>query len=134
MQSASWPSGSAPTSTGSATRSSGCCYLWATDPSVTTGDIRDVAGPAAAYDDWAVTRAIERGNAAVALRELGLALEQGAVPYMVLGQLAWVARSRVSAAGDSACGRCGVSGPMWRSSGRRGDPRVLARAARRPAV
>ena len=31
----------------------------------------------------------------MALRELGLALERGAVPYMVLGQLAWVARARL---------------------------------------
>ncbi len=67
-------------------------------PEVTAADVRSVAGPAAAYDDWAVTRAIERGQTAVALRELGLALEQGAAPYMVLGQLAWVARSRLPAA------------------------------------
>ena len=60
-------------------------------------DVRDVAGPAAAFDNWAVTRAIERGATAVALRELGLALERGAVPHLVLGQLAWVARSRLSA-------------------------------------
>ena len=67
-------------------------------PAITAADVRSVAGPAAAYDDWAVTRAIERGQAAVALRELGLALEQGAAPYMVLGQLAWVARTKLPAA------------------------------------
>jgi DNA polymerase III delta subunit len=66
-------------------------------PEVTLQDVRDVAGPAAAYDNWAVTRAIERGDAATALRQLALALEQGAEPYMVLGQLAWVARSRIPA-------------------------------------
>ena len=64
---------------------------------ISISDVRDVAGPAAAYDDWAVTRAIERGATPVALRELGLALEQGAVPHMVLGQLAWVARARLPA-------------------------------------
>lgn len=62
---------------------------------VSVQDVRDVAGPAAAYDNWAVTRAIERGDAATALRQLALALEQGAEPYMVLGQLAWVARSKI---------------------------------------
>ena len=62
---------------------------------ISVSDVRDVAGPAAAYDNWAVTRAIERGATPVALRELGLALERGAVPYMVLGQLAWVARARL---------------------------------------
>ncbi len=65
--------------------------------SVTLQDAREVAGPAAAYDNWAVTRAIERGDTATALRQLDLALEQGAEPYMVLGQLAWVARSRLPA-------------------------------------
>ena len=66
-------------------------------PVVSIQDARAVAGPAAAYDNWAVTRAIERGDTATALRQLGLALEQGAEPYMVLGQLAWVARSRLPA-------------------------------------
>ena len=62
---------------------------------VSVQDVREVAGPAAAYDNWAVTRAIEHGDAATALRQLALALEQGAEPYMVLGQLAWVARSKL---------------------------------------
>ena len=91
---------------------------------ISTTDVRDVAGPAAAYDDWAVTRAIERGAAAGALRELGLSLEQGAVPYMVLGQLAWVARTRLPAprvAGAiEAVFRTDVS--LKRSAG---EPRVL---------
>ena len=65
------------------------------NPDVSVRDVREVAGPAAAYDNWAVTRAIERGDAATALRQLALALEQGAEPYMVLGQLAWVARSKI---------------------------------------
>ena len=69
---------------------------------ISDGDVTEVVGPAVAHDDWAVARAIERGAADVALRELGLTLESGAVPYMVLGQLAWVARSRVPAARISA--------------------------------
>lgn len=92
--------------------------------SVTVDDVREVAGPAAAYDDWAVTRAIERGNAALALRELGLALDQGAVPYMVLGQLAWVARSRMSPAGipDAIDAVFRTDLKLKRSGG---EPRVL---------
>ena len=64
-------------------------------PAVTVDDVAAVAGPAVAHDDWAVTRAIERGAADVALREVGLAFEGGAVPQMLLGKLAWVARSKL---------------------------------------
>ena len=65
-------------------------------PKVSLDDARTVAGPAAAHDDWAVARAIERGQTAVALKELALIVESGAAPYMVLGQLAWVARTKMS--------------------------------------
>ena len=58
-------------------------------------DVRAIAGPATVLDDWAVARAIERGQAAQALRELALVLDGGAAPYMVLGQLAWVARTKL---------------------------------------
>ena len=72
--------------------------LYAADqPAVTVADVAALAGPPVAHDDWAVTRAIERGAADVALREVGLALEGGAVPQMLLGKLAWVARSKVPA-------------------------------------
>lgn len=99
--------------------------LYAGDaPAITAGDVRSVAGPAAAYDDWAVTRAIERGQTAVALRELGLALDQGAASYMVLGQLAWVARTKLPAArvpqGIDAIFRTDIA--LKRSAG---APRVL---------
>ena len=66
-------------------------------PEISVADVTDVVGAAVAHDDWAVTREIERGAAAPALRELGVTLESGAVPHMVLGQLAWVARSRLPA-------------------------------------
>ena len=64
-------------------------------PTVGLDDARMVAGPAAAHDDWAVARAIERGQTAAALEELALIVESGAAPYMVLGQLAWVVRTRM---------------------------------------
>lgn len=65
---------------------------------VTVEDVLDVTGPGEASDDWAVARAIERGDAATALRELALALDAGAAPVMVLGQLAWVVRTRLPSA------------------------------------
>ncbi len=63
--------------------------------SITVDDVRATAGPATMHDDWAVARAIERGQAAQALRELALVLDAGAAPYMVLGQLGWVARTKL---------------------------------------
>ena len=59
-------------------------------------EVRSIMGSAVAYDDWAVTRAIERGQVAQALKELSLVLESGASPYMVLGQLGWIARTKLS--------------------------------------
>ena len=73
--------------------------LYAADQeAVAVADLEAVAGQPVAHDDWAVARAIERGAADVALREVGLALDGGAVPQMLLGQLAWVARAKLPAA------------------------------------
>jgi DNA polymerase-3 subunit delta len=69
---------------------------------VTEADVKEVIKPASLVDDWGMTRAIERGSAADALRELAAIIENGAVPYMILGQLAWFARSKVPAARVSA--------------------------------
>ena len=91
---------------------------------ISANDVTEVVGPAVAHDDWAVTRAIESGAADVALRELGLTLESGAVPYMVLGQLAWVARSRVPAARAKAAVEAVFrTDRALKQSG--GEPRVL---------
>jgi DNA polymerase-3 subunit delta len=62
---------------------------------ITEADVREVVGAATSQDDWGVTHAIERGSAGDALRELALLLDRGAVPYMVLGQLAWFVRTKV---------------------------------------
>ena len=94
------------------------------EPEISAGDVAAVVGPAVAQDDWAVTRAIQQGAADVALRELGLTLESGAVPYMVLGQLAWVARSRVPAGRTAAAIEAVFrTDRAIKQSG--GDPRVL---------
>lgn len=90
-------------------------------------DVHEIVSAETAQDDWAVTNAIQRGDTAAALRQVGLALESGAVPYMILGQLGWFVREklvmadarRVPAAVD-ALFRTDLD---LKSSG--GDPRVL---------
>ncbi|MEO5742341.1 MAG: DNA polymerase III subunit delta, partial [Vicinamibacterales bacterium] len=69
---------------------------------ITEADVKEVVAPATSQDDWGVTRAIERGAAGDALRELGLMMESGAVPYMILGQLGWFVRTKVPAPRVSA--------------------------------
>ena len=64
---------------------------------ITMEDVREVAGPAALQDDWALANAIEAGRAGDALRQLALTLEAGAAPEKILGQLGWVVRSKFPA-------------------------------------
>jgi DNA polymerase III delta subunit len=80
-----------------------------------------------AQDDWAVTNAIQNRNAAEALRQVSLAMEAGAVPYMILGQLGWFVRDKLSAVDPRRVPRA-VDALLradldLKSSG--GDPRVL---------
>jgi DNA polymerase III subunit delta len=90
-------------------------------------DAQEVVSAETAQDDWAVTTAIQRGDTAEALRQIGLALESGSVPYMILGQLGWFVREKLPAADPrrvpaavEALFRTDVE---LKSSG--GDPRVL---------
>jgi DNA polymerase III subunit delta len=62
---------------------------------ITVEDVRAVVGGATLVNAWGVTNAIERSDAREALRQLRLSIESGAVPYMILGQLAWFVRSRL---------------------------------------
>jgi len=64
---------------------------------ITAEDVLEVVGPATTPENWGVTNAIERGAAADALRELAMAIDDGAVPYMILGQLGWFVRTKVPA-------------------------------------
>ena len=94
-------------------------------PRITLADVQEVVSAETAQDDWAVTNAIQNRKPAEALRQLALALEAGAVPYMILGQLGWFVRDkladprRIPAAVD-ALFRTDLD---LKSSG--GDPRVL---------
>jgi DNA polymerase-3 subunit delta len=61
---------------------------------ITADDVREVVGPAALQDDWAMTNAIEAGQPGEALRQLALMLDAGAAPEKILGQLGWVVRAK----------------------------------------
>ncbi len=93
-------------------------------PTITVEDIRQAvpAGPEA-QADWGIANAIGRNDAAEALRELGLSLDAGAPPFMVLGQLRIAAEKvpgpRLAAAIDALL-RTDLA---LKSSG--GDPRIL---------
>jgi DNA polymerase-3 subunit delta len=93
-------------------------------PRITVADAREVVSSESAQDDWAVTNAISRGDTGEALRQLGLSLDSGAVPFMILGQLAWFVREkldprRVPAAIES------VFRTDLDLKGSGGDPRIL---------
>ena len=94
-------------------------------PGITLADVREIVSAETSQDDWAVTNAIQQGNAKEALRQLALAFEAGAVSYQVLGQLAWFVRDKMSdprriPAAVDALFRTDLD---LKSSG--GDPRVL---------
>jgi DNA polymerase-3 subunit delta len=96
-------------------------------PKITVADVQEVVSAEASQDDWAVTNAIQNRNAGEALRQLALALDAGAVPFMILGQLGWFVRDRLANADPKripaaveALFRADLD---LKSSG--GDPRVL---------
>jgi DNA polymerase-3 subunit delta len=66
-------------------------------PTITLEDARQVVGPEALQDDWAMTNAIEEGRTGEALRQLALMLDAGAPPEKILGQLGWLVRSKLPA-------------------------------------
>jgi DNA polymerase-3 subunit delta len=63
---------------------------------ISVEDARQMAGPAALQDDWQMTNAIEAGDGAGALRQLALLLDSGAPPEKILGQLGWLARTKIT--------------------------------------
>ena len=94
-------------------------------PGITLADAREIVSAETTHDDWAVTNAIQNGNAKEALRQLSLALDAGGVSYQILGQLAWFVRDKMNdtrriPAAIEALFRTDLD---LKSSG--GDPRVL---------
>lgn len=66
-------------------------------PRITVDDVREVAGPAALQDDWAMANAIEAGQSGNALRQLALMFDAGAPAEKILGQLGWLVRTKFPA-------------------------------------
>jgi DNA polymerase-3 subunit delta len=99
--------------------------LYAADrKSITEDDVKEVVAPATSNDDWGVTNAIERRHAGDALRELGAMIDNGGVPYMILGQLAWFVRTKVPPQKvDAAVEAVFRTDLAMKTSA--GDPRVL---------
>ena len=96
-------------------------------PKINLKDVQEVVSAETIQDEWAVTSAIQQRNAAEALRQIGLALDGGSVPYMILGQLGWFVRERLSEADSrrvpAAMDALFRTDLELKSSG--GDPRVL---------
>ena len=95
--------------------------------SISLDDVRQLVGPAALQDDWAMTNAIEAGDGAGALRQLALMLDAGVVPEKILGQLAWLVRAKFPAIAPSSV-RASVDAVFrtdvdLKTSG--GSPRIL---------
>lgn len=65
-------------------------------PTIQVKDVREVVSAETAQDDWAVTNAIQRADTAEALKQVALALDGGAAPEMILGQLGWFVRDRLA--------------------------------------
>ena len=93
-------------------------------PLITADDVTQavVAGPEA-HEDFGIANAIQRGDAAGALRELGLALDAGGVPFMLMGQLRWVAEKLPGARVREGIDAVFRTDLALKTSG--GDPRVL---------
>lgn len=94
---------------------------------ITAADVREIAGPAALQDDWAMANAIEAGDAKTALRQLALMLEAGGSAHQILGQLGWLVRTKFPAIAPASL-RMGIDAifrtdlDLKRSAG---EPRVL---------
>jgi DNA polymerase-3 subunit delta len=102
----------------------------ASEKRITLDHVAAIVGtPVHHGDDWALVRAIERGDLVGALRELGAALDHGGVPFAILGQLGYAVRTPPPKGRFPARRVPGAVDALFRtdlamkSSG--GDPRVL---------
>lgn len=93
-------------------------------PVITAEDVKQVlAAPPDAEENFGIANAIERGDAAAALRQLGAALDNGAAPPFVLGQIRSVAERTPAAGLKDAIEAVFRTDLALKSSG--GDPRIL---------
>jgi DNA polymerase III subunit delta len=93
-------------------------------PTVTAEDVKQVvaAGPQA-QEDFGIANAIRDGDAARALKQLAASLDAGAVPFMLMGQLRWVAEKMPAPRVQGAIDAVFRTDLALKSSG--GDPRIL---------
>jgi DNA polymerase-3 subunit delta len=90
---------------------------------ITAEDVRQVVAATAEATNFGIANAIEQNDAADALRELALALDGGAQPFFILGQLRWVAEKMPRARLKDAIDAVFRTDEAIKSSG--GDPKIL---------
>jgi DNA polymerase-3 subunit delta len=90
---------------------------------ITAENVRQVVPATAEATNFGIANAIERNDAGEALRELALALEGGAQPFFLMGQLRWVAEKMPRARLKDAIDAVFRTDEAIKSSG--GDPRIL---------
>jgi len=93
-------------------------------PKVTVDDVRQVvsAGPQA-EEDFGIANAIRNGDPGEAVRQLNASLDAGGVPFMLMGQLRWVAEKMPPQRVRPAIDAVFRTDLALKSSG--GDPRIL---------
>jgi DNA polymerase-3 subunit delta len=93
-------------------------------PTITADDVKQVVAAAPdAQEDFGIANAIRDGDASAALRQLAAALDAGVAPFMVLGQLRWIAEKASAAKVRDAIEAVFRTDLALKSSG--GDPRIL---------
>jgi DNA polymerase-3 subunit delta len=92
-------------------------------PRISADDVKQVVPSTAEATNFGIANAIERNDAAEALRELTLALDGGAQPFFLMGQLRWVAEKMSGPRLKGAIEAVFRTDEALKSSG--GDPKVL---------
>lgn len=93
-------------------------------PSVTADDVKQVvAPPPDAPEDFGIANAIRDGDSPAALRQLAAALDAGAAPFFVMGQMRLAAEKAPAARVREAIEAVFRTDLALKSSG--GDPRIL---------
>jgi DNA polymerase-3 subunit delta len=90
---------------------------------ITADDVRQIVQATAEATNFGIANAIERNDAAEALRELAAAIEGGAVPFFLMGQLRWVAEKMPSTRLNAAIEAVFRTDLALKSSA--GDPKIL---------
>jgi DNA polymerase III subunit delta len=98
--------------------------LYAMDaPGITAQDVRDAVPVATDAQDFGIANAIQDGNAREALRQLALALDGGAAPIYLMGQIRYAAEKLPSPRLPAAIEAVFRTDLALKSTG--GEPRVL---------